>query len=361
VFERVELANLAEATAPPVAYAVELLLPRQHVTVLGGHGGMGKTSLGLVLACHAVCGREWAGLPTAKVRVLFVSLEDEGPLLRGRLRNIARTYDLPIEWLEAGLDVLDGTRRDGTLAVEVAEFGTRRLSPTPALAELQTLVAMNDYGLLVIDNASDAFAGNENDRRQVRQFMRWLRNIARDSGAALLLLAHIDKAAAKSGATGNSYSGSTAWHNSARSRLALVDRDGVPVLFHEKHNLNAGMRGPITLGFNELGVLVPARQATQEIRTDTNRIVLEAVRHAIGLGTTVSAAMSGSSTVYHALEPHLPEDFTRDRQSAKRRVYAAINDLLSDGRLFKNAFTNSRRQRKTCLGLEQAERAEGAE
>ena len=62
--------------------------------------------------------------------------------------------------------------------------------------------------------------------------------IARHHDAALVLLAHIDKNAAKDGARGNSYSGSTAWHNSARSRLALMEQDGHIQLLHEKANLS---------------------------------------------------------------------------------------------------------------------------
>ena len=61
--------------------------------------------------------------------------------------------------------------------------------------------------------------------------------IAREHDAAVVLLAHIDKAAARNGGQGNSYSGSTAWHNSARSRLALVEDEATGLeLLHEKAN-----------------------------------------------------------------------------------------------------------------------------
>ncbi|NDC04341.1 MAG: hypothetical protein EBZ81_15590, partial [Betaproteobacteria bacterium] len=78
---------------------------------------------------------------------------------------------------------------------------------------------------IVIDNASDVFADNENDRTAVRGFMRALNLIAHATGAACLLLAHVDKASVRGGAgqtTNSTFSGSTAWNNSARSRWAMV-------------------------------------------------------------------------------------------------------------------------------------------
>ena len=93
--------------------------------------------------------------------------------------------------------------------------------PTATLGELRA--AVGGAGLLIIDNASDAYDGPENDRRQVRTFIRELAGLGRGNNAGVMLLAHIDKQAARFGSQGNSYSGSSAWHNSARSRLALVD------------------------------------------------------------------------------------------------------------------------------------------
>src|SRR5690625_5910278 len=96
-------------------------------------------------------------------------------------------------------------------------------------------MAVTDYELIVIDIASDAYDENENSRRDVRFFIRALATLARANDAAVVLLAHIDKVAARNGGGGNDYSGSTAWHNSARSRIALMQdpnhqEDGVSLI-----------------------------------------------------------------------------------------------------------------------------------
>ena len=73
----------------------------------------------------------------------------------------------------------------------------------------------------------------------------------------MLLLAHIDKQAARGGAAGNNYSGSTAWHNSSRSRLALVPTDDGVELHQEKLNLGARLDAPIELSWSADGLLKP--------------------------------------------------------------------------------------------------------
>ena len=68
-------------------------------------------------------------------------------------------------------------------------------------------------GLVVVDNASDAYGGDEIQRRQVRAFMRSLAKVVRPTNGAVLLLAHVDKTTSRSKKAdgGEGYSGSTAW------------------------------------------------------------------------------------------------------------------------------------------------------
>jgi hypothetical protein len=103
-------------------------------------------------------------------------------------------------------------------------------------------------GFVVLDNASDAYGGDEIVRRQVRSFMRSLIDMARLTDCGVLLLAHVDKGTSRQNpSNGENYSGSTAWHNSARSRLFLSrDAQGLLKLEHQKNNLGM-MREPLHL------------------------------------------------------------------------------------------------------------------
>lgn len=104
-------------------------------------------------------------------------------------------------------------------------------------------------------NASDAYDANENDRPKVRTFMRALGQIARECNAGVLLLAHVDKGTSRGERSGSEgYSGSTAWNNSARSRLYLRrEADGTLVIEQQKNNLGK-LHQPIRLEWPENGI-----------------------------------------------------------------------------------------------------------
>ena len=72
--------------------------------------------------------------------------------------------------------------------------------------------------LVVVDTASDVFAGNENDRGEVRQFIARARFDSARINGAVLLCAHPSRAGLQSG---EGDSGSTGWSNALRSRLFL--------------------------------------------------------------------------------------------------------------------------------------------
>ena len=220
-FTEIDMSGLMQAEIDPPRFAIEPWLPLRQVALFGGHGGTGKSSIALVIAAHVACGRPFAGLVVRQMPVLFASLEDEHTLVMYRLKRIVRSYSLPPDEVMANIRLLDGANSASTLYAE-EQFG--QTHPTLAYHELARRCA--GAGLVIIDNASDAFDANENHRRSVRAFIRCLAAIGRANDAAILLLAHIDKNAAKFGANGNTYSGSTAWHNSPRSRLALTDDDG---------------------------------------------------------------------------------------------------------------------------------------
>lgn len=75
--------------------------------------------------------------------------------------------------------ILDGSDADAALVGEVRENGVSRLGFNVAAESLRT--AAKGCSLIVVDNASDAYDANENDRRLVRGFVRLLAQIAREN------------------------------------------------------------------------------------------------------------------------------------------------------------------------------------
>lgn len=346
-------AGLRGYLSNPVSYAVEPFLPRGVVTLYSGHGGVGKTQ---VLLTHGVCaaaGYSIDGATMEPIRVVFVSLEDPYPRVLSSLRKIAEAYGLDYDLIEKNFLILDGTDNDCALAVEFNDSGVRRIVPTDVMAEMR--IACDGADLIIIDNASDAFAANENDRQLVRGFMRMLTRIAQDLRACVVLLAHIDKAAAKHGAQGNSYSGSTAWHNSARVRYAIVPSSGGIEVRMEKNNLGPKL-DPMFFRWESGGVLRPADASSSDDNEGMsgldNAAVMEAIRSLIEVGVAIPAARTGPSTALTAVRtvPECPA-WLNGSQSDKARFWAAITRLERIGWIQRETVRTSDRKDRERLTL----------
>lgn len=335
---------------PPdtIRYAVYPIIPRGVVTLWGGHGGAGKSVSILQVAALGACNMEMEGLlPEGALRTVYFSLEDQGSLALLRLRRITESYYLNANAVEHNLRVFDCPGGKAALMNEVSTFGVRQMIETPLLAQIRRQCEGAD--LVIIDNASDAFGGNENDRQAVRTFMTAMGRIARETNAGVVVLAHVDKAGARNGANGNTYSGSTAWHNSARSRVAVVKDDkqeGCVLLVHEKNNL--GKIAPqVTLKWNDHGVLVPLTALDRkEVRgqgdTDLAMHVLLAAKEQ---GIHVYCATAGS-TPGHKVVAHLPayaDHFGTDRFNGSKKFHRALIDLQEAGRIVKHSVKSAHR------------------
>ena len=243
-FAVVPVSSLHEQEAP--AFVWDGLLPVGHVTLWGAHGGTGKSLMALMLAASVALGLPLFNVPTRPGRVVFFSGEDDGPLLRHRLGFICERLGINPADLEGRLFLVDATSHDPVLYRQPSrgDGGT-----TPTYDALRAYVREVKPALLILDNASDVFGGNEIDRSAVRAFMRHAALLGRDVGAATLLLAHVDKGTSRGDRSKNTegYSGSTAWSNSARSRLFMARaEDGSITLEHQKANLGK-LRQPIRL------------------------------------------------------------------------------------------------------------------
>jgi RecA-family ATPase len=221
----VSAASFAGAPAPPRAWHVLNMVPGEQVTLLSGDGGVGKSIIGIQLAVATVTGREWLGMAPARGPVVLLSAEEDRKELNRRVESVAANYGVGLEELSdfhliplAGLD-----------AVLAAPMKPGVMTPTAVWRGLVAIVERIKPCLVIIDTLADCYAGNENARPEVRQFVGLLRGMAIEQGLALVLLAHPSLSGI---ASGSGSSGSTAWSNSVRSRLYLdkvKDVDGADV------------------------------------------------------------------------------------------------------------------------------------
>jgi RecA-family ATPase len=207
---------------PEREWLVEGLIPARAVTMINGDGGIGKSLLAMQLMTCCALDRPWLGKETAHVKAMGVFCEDEEDELHHRQDAINRHYGCTFADL-GDCRWLSRVGNENTLVEFLTRYtdGEKRddFEETYLVAHITN--AAKEFGaqLLVLDSLHDLFSGNENDRRQARQFIQILREIAIAISGAVVLLAHPSMSGIQSG-TGAA--GSTAWNNAVRSRLYLT-------------------------------------------------------------------------------------------------------------------------------------------
>lgn len=341
--------DLDEVVSPDAIHphVVQQLIPQGEVTLLAGHGAAGKSYIALLICIMVALGRTFDTLETGRTRVLFLSAEDDRAELQRRVAKICRALGVNQMELKGQLVLMDVSEVDPTL-YSVSAKG--EMTPTVLLDSVANYVQKHDIGLTVIDNASDVFNGNEILRAQVRAFIRTLRARLARPNRAVMLLAHVSKAAAHNkrssgAATDEDYSGSTAWHNSVRSRLSLdTDDKGISTLKHLKAN-KGPKADPIRLEWHNGAPTVagtyecPGAALADSLRKSAEKQQDEADKNLIvkiiwdfdRRGERLTTSMQGSVTVYKALSsvPEFPKTMNSER------LNRLVRELERDGRIFR--------------------------
>jgi RecA-family ATPase len=221
---------------PAVPFVIPGWLPANVVTLFSAHGGAGKSFISLYVAICIALGRDpfRVGEAVPRKRVVLYSAEDDLIALQGRLRRYLDYLRIDEGALDGWLLILDATACDNVL------FKTERdgCATTARFEWLAAAVQTYQAELLIFDNASDALDANENDRAAVRQFISALRGLK----TTVLLLSHVDAASSMAKPRdAKGYSGSTAWHNSVRSRWFLTrDESGLTLTQPKVNYARAG-------------------------------------------------------------------------------------------------------------------------
>jgi hypothetical protein len=145
---------------------------------------------------------------------------------------------------------------------------------------------------------------------------------------AVLLLSHVDKLTSRQGtqAGGEAYSGSTAWHNSVRSRLFLLQPGaGELELQHQKCNVGPNLP-PLRLDWPDGGVIRAAQQpgsliVALEAKSDT-RALLRLVHEFASRGEHITTAATSRTNAALLL--------ARERTFPKHLKAPDVFDLLRD-------------------------------
>jgi RecA-family ATPase len=210
----IDMSNWDAEPAPERLWSVRERIPLRQPALFSGEGAIGKTLLALQLSAAHVLGRDWIGMLPEPGPAIYFGAEDDADEIHRRVGDIAAHYRVTFADLVAGgLHLLSFAGKDAILG---AANRAGIIEPTPLFHQIHKAVCEIMPKMLVIDTSADVFAGNENDRQQVRQFVGLLRRLAIEGNCSVLLCSHPSLTGISSG---SGLSGSTSWHNSVRARM----------------------------------------------------------------------------------------------------------------------------------------------
>ena len=157
----INLVELAAHDPEPPRFILRDWLPAGYATLLAGHGGIGKSAVGLHVAACIGLEMPFFGIETERHRVLYLSCEDRTAVLHWRLHHLCAYRDIRLADLDGALDTLDLVGHDTVLWDRDPRTG---YTITPAFGQLEQRIEQSGTQVLVVDGVSDTFGGNENAR-----------------------------------------------------------------------------------------------------------------------------------------------------------------------------------------------------
>jgi RecA-family ATPase len=363
--DALDLAALATRDPQPPKQIMEGL-PCGYCTIAAGHGGAGKSAIELHRAVCIAAAIPFCGLPVERRKVLFVSCEDRADVLHWRLTRICRHLGIELADLDGWLFILDLVGIDAILFSPDPRTGNVFTAAYGFLAE-----RMREYGaeVLILDGVTDTFGGNENDRAQVKRFVNSLLALIQPERGALLLVAHVNKATASNGSTGEGYSGSTGWNNAPRARwyffpeIVRDDEGGERAqrtgkLILELQKANHGETGT-RIEFQWDGdahLFIGNAIVTDFDRKHRDReeqtAILRALKTCAAAGITVPAATTGRRTAYHVITAQsVCLDSMRSGKPSVRRFWRQIEEMRAMGHIRDSSIRRTDRHYVATLEL----------
>jgi RecA-family ATPase len=212
----IDMSNWDDEPLPDREWAVLDRFPLRQTVLLSGEGGTGKSKTGLHLCCAHPLGRDWLGSLPEPGPAIFLDAEDDLRELHIRTGMIAQHYGVTFsDLIKGGLHLLSFAGKDTVLAT-VSRSG--KIEPTPLYKQILEAAGDIKPKMFVIASSANVFAGNENDRTQVQQFVGLLTRVAILANGSVLLITHPSLTGIS---TDTGLSGTTQWHNAVRARAYM--------------------------------------------------------------------------------------------------------------------------------------------
>ncbi len=196
-----------EKDPPPKKYLISGFIPEGVVGVLGARGGTGKSMLALqlcILYAGAYGGGEFFGMDIDKNnrgKALFLSAEDDRDECWERFNNMRAQMDksdVVMDWKDVQKNLMIKSLVGKDFRFTKSDGGS---AATPVHETLEivcsTMRTLQNVKLVIIDTYSRFNGGAENSNEDSAAFVRACERIRVETGATVLILAHVNKSAGR--------------------------------------------------------------------------------------------------------------------------------------------------------------------
>ena len=315
---------------PPRKWAVYDRIPLYQSALFSGEGAAGKSLLQLHLTFAHALGREWLQTLPEPGPAIFIDAEDDINELHRRSADILRYYDTSFaEAIRGGVHLMSLVGEDAILAT-TSRSG--KIEPTTLYKRLLEAAGDIKPKMIGIASAANVFAGSENDRSQVQQFIGLTTRIAMLAGGAVQLISHPSLTGIN---TDTGLSGTTQWHNAVRARSHLKsikpdageqpDTDLREIVF--KKNQYGPISASIVLRYQN-GLFLPLPSVAsldQAAREETAQEVFLTLLKRFRNANRKVSSMTGRG---YAPEAFVHEDEAKSAGLSKVNLEAAMRELF---------------------------------
>jgi len=203
---------------PAHEFCVNPYAPIGVVTIINGHGGVGKSLMALKMAVHIALGLPFLTASTNGGKVAYMSLEDSATEFRQRVYKVAHTLPYKLApRLPALTKKLMFINRCG-IPTLLASHPQGRVVETEIPAALIDLLKAHDVKCLITDTFIRTHSLNENDNAQMGALLVLFEKVAKEAECAVILIHHQPK---DKGNKDYASRGASAITDNARSVLCL--------------------------------------------------------------------------------------------------------------------------------------------
>ncbi len=264
---------------PPQRWGVDGFFPHQEVSLLGGEGGLGKTTQLQQLQVAGGLEEDWLGMKPIEGNTLGIYCEDGEPQVWRRFKNALASHTA--DWGDVDGKMfwaaLRGSRVDTTLfhfdGAGGVEFGE-------GYGLLVTLMDIAKPSLCILDSLYNFFPYNMLDPWLAKAFVDNLARLGQQRGCTFILNSHPSKSGLDEG-TGRH--GTMAWHNAPRARAYIkskdrTDPDSPRIISHEK-NQYGPKRKPFAVRYDlDQHIYVVDEEATEDAKRITGKAAIALVQ-----------------------------------------------------------------------------------